>query len=393
MVIVGRGPAAAALGRALSRRGTAVTLVGPDAGPPAHTLCAFADQVPAEAVATLFPHTLVAGARGSLDLDRPYARLDPIVLSRAEGVPTLDARVTDIADNVVATTLGPIAAGAVVDASGPAPVLVRRTSTRPAFQSAFGLIVDGHDAELPEGTALFMDWRDHGVDDGGPPSFLYALSRGGRLLLEETTLASWAPVPQALLKARLERRLQRRGTVIDTVVDDEVVEFPMGGGLPGRGQAVAAFGAALGLVSPVSGYSVASSLAHADVVADAIVAARRTGAVVGDAVLDAVWTREARQRRRLQRFALRAACAFSQRDADRFFSTFFALPAERWQGFLDGTDNVVDVRRTMLALFGAVPGSLRLRLVAGAATADGLAVARDLLAGPPSARFATRSAT
>jgi lycopene beta-cyclase len=254
-------------------------------------------------------------------------------------------------------------------------------------------MVDGRDPELPEGTALFMDWRDHGVDDGGPPSFLYALSRGGRLLLEETTLASWAPVPSSVLKVRLERRLQRRGTVIDTVVAQELVEFPMGGGLPQRGQVVAAFGAALGLVSPISGYSVANTLAAVEPVADALMAARRNGARAGDAVLDAVWGAEARQRRRLQRFALRAACTFGQRAADDFFSMFFALPAPRWRGFLDGTAGVGDVRRTMLALFKAVPASLRLRLVAGAATADGLAVARDLLAGQSLIRPATRSAS
>lgn len=381
-----------ALAHALARRGAVVTIVGPDTRPPAHTLCAFADQVPAAAVATLYPRTQVAGVDGSVDLDRPYARLDPETLTRTDGLATVNARVTGCTDAGPITDRGVVTAGAVVDATGHAPVLVRQARTRPAFQSAYGLVVDGADAELPEGTALFMDWRDHGVDDNGPPSFLYALSRGGRLLLEETTLASWAPVPRALLKARLERRLQRRGTVIDTIVADEHVEFPMGGGLPERGQAVAAFGAALGLVSPISGYSVAQAFAHADVVADAIVGARGAGVTVGDAVLDAVWTREARQRRRLQRFALRAACAFDQRDADRFFATFFALPAPRWRGFLDGTDAVVDVRRTMLALFGAVPGSLRLRLVAGAASADGLAVARDLLAGPPAARLVTRSA-
>lgn len=393
MAIVGRGPAAAALARALTRRWAPVTLVGPDAAPPSHTLCAFADQVPAGLVATAYPRTMVAGSAGAVDLARPYVRLDAGALCRADGAEVVAARVTGAGPGLLHTTRGDVAARTVVDASGHAPVLVARTTTQVAFQSAFGLIVDGRDAELPDGTALFMDWRDHGVDDGGPPSFLYALSNGGRLLLEETTLASWAPVPSALLKARLERRLQRRGTVIDAVVTDEVVEFPMGGGLPHRGQAVAAFGAALGLVSPISGYSVAATLAAAEPVADALMVARREHVAAGDAVLDTVWGREARQRRRLQRFALRAACTFDQRAADAFFSTFFALPAPRWRGFLDGTDDASDVRRTMLALFGAVPNALRLRLVAGAATADGLAVARDLLAGPLPARLTTRSAT
>lgn len=348
---------------------------------PTHTLCAFADQVPAHLVATLYPHTFVAGADGMVDLQRPYARLDPSELVRVpDAVVVRDRRVTGRDAAGLMTDRGPVPARAIVDATGHDPVLVARAPARVAFQSAFGLVVDGDDPELPDGTALFMDWRDHGVDDGGPPSFLYALSRGGRLLLEETTLASWQPVPRALLKARLAARLSRRGTTIASVVADEDVCFPMGGGLPRRGQDVAAFGAALGLVSPLSGYSVASTLGFADVVADAVVDAP---GLLGDAVLDAVWTREALQRRRLQRFALAAACTFDQAAADSFFRAFFALAAPRWRGFLDGTDSVTHVRRTMLALFGSVSTSLRLRLVAGAATVDGLAVARDLLAGAP----------
>ncbi len=390
--MVGRGPASAAICQALEHRGADVTVIGPDGRPPRHTLCAFADQVPQNLVGAMFPATVVASNAGLVDLERPYVRLDPDACVRLPARTTVvEAKVDALQPSGVSTSAGPVGADVVVDASGHAPVLVSRAATPPAFQSAFGVVVDGRDDELPHGTALFMDWRDHGVDDGGPPSFLYALSNRGRLLLEETTLASWRPVPASLLKRRLERRLQRRGTVIDVILDDEVVEFPMGGGLPLRGQRVAAFGAALGLVSPVSGYSVARSLALADRVADVLTRPRSDEAVIGDVVLDAVWDREARERRRLERFALRAACAFTQRDADSFFSTFFALPASRWRGFLDGNAAVDEVRRTMWSLFGSVSSTLRLRLVAGAATLDGLAVASDLITSPVTARFATRS--
>lgn len=394
VVIVGRGPAAAVLCRALVDRGVEVTVVGPDAGPPRHTLCAFADQVPPSLVGDLFPRTIVASTGGVSELERPYVRLDPeaCVQLPIDAV-VLDGRVEALATRGVSTTVGTVEADVVVDASGHAPVLVHKGSSSPAYQSAYGVVVDGHDDELPDGTALFMDWRDHGVDDGGPPSFLYALSSRGRLLLEETTLASWQPVPTTLLKQRLERRVQRRGTVIDATLDEELVEFPMGGGLPRRGQRVAAFGAALGLVSPLSGYSVARSLAQADRVAAVLARPRDSAALVGDAVLDVVWDRVARERRRLERFSLRAACAFTQREADVFFTTFFSLPAAQWRGFLDGTAVVDDLRRTMWSLFGAVSPTLRRRLVKGAVSLDGLAVAKDLLTAPLNARFAPRSAS
>jgi len=371
--IVGGGPAAVCLAAALESRGQSVT-VHAHGGlkAPGHTLCAFADQLDDASIHTRFPATLVVTDAGSVDLQRPYARFDDTVTRAAV------SRTCRIVDGRIAEATDLPGGDVVVDTTGHAPVLVRLEPVTPAWQSAFGLVLQGRDPELPPGTALFMDWRSAGVDDGGPPSFLYALSHDdGRLLLEETTLASRAPVPTDLLRARLQARLRRRGTVIDRVIDDEVVHFPMGGGLPRRGQGTAAFGAALGLVSPVSGYSVARALSLAPAVADALVAADVGRA--GDAVLDAVWHSGARSVRSLQRFALRAACQFSQREAGAFFSDFFALPALQWRGYLDGTDDVDQARTTMMKLFSASSGPMRMRLMAGALSRDGLAVATDIL--------------
>jgi lycopene beta-cyclase len=373
ITVVGAGPAAVSLAAALQRRGQLVTVRAPGGlKPQGHTLCAFVDQLDDAVIGDRFPRCLVETDAGTVDLQRAYARIDDTHgrAALAEACTVLDGRVD-------ASTVWPTGE-VVVDATGHAPVLLRRENAEQAWQSAFGIVVRGTDVQLPPGTALFMDWRGAGVDDGGPPSFLYALSGDdGRLLLEETTLASWSPVPTAILRTRLEARLRRRGTVIDQVLGDEVVCFPMAGGLPRRGQHVAGFGASLGLVSPVSGYSVARALALAPVVADAIVAADADG--VGDAVVDAVWTPEARSLRTLQRFALTAACGFSQREASAFFGAFFALPAPQWRGFLDGTDAVKQARSTMLTLFSTVTSSLRFRLMAGAWSRNGVAVATDLL--------------
>jgi lycopene beta-cyclase len=373
ITIVGGGPAAVALAASLRDRQHRVTLRAPGGlKAPAHTLCAFADQLADASIGTRFPRTLVVTDAGSVDLQRAYARFDDSAAraSLSRTCTVIDGRV----DGSTPLTGDDI----VVDTTGHAPVLVKQVSVTPAWQSAFGLVIEGRDEDLPPGTALFMDWRDAGVDDGGPPSFLYALSGDdGRLLLEETTLASWAPVPTDLLRTRLRSRLRRRGTVIDRVVGDEVVHFPMGGGVPRRRQRVAAFGASLGVVSPVSGYSVARTISLVPVVADALVGADAAGA--GDAVIDAVWTPGARSLRTLQRFALTAACQFNQHDAGAFFGDFFALPTPQWRGFLDGTDDVERARATMLALFSSSTASLRVRLMAGALTSNGLAVATDII--------------
>jgi lycopene beta-cyclase len=245
-------------------------------------------------------------------------------------------------------------------------------------QSAFGLLVRGRDAELPPGTALFMDWRSAGVDDGGPPSFLYALAGDdGRLLLEETTLASSAPVPFDLLERRLRARLGKRGTVIDDVLDTERVCFPMGGGVPRAGQEVAAFGAAAGLVMPVSGYSMArafqAAAPFATTIADGLRGGRTSTQIVAD-VTNVQWTRSAQHLRTLQRFGMSAMCSFDAADANAFFAAFFALPSHLWRGFFDGTGSVADAQRTMWQLFRQVPSRVRLRLAGGARLQDSVAV-------------------
>ncbi len=348
-----------------------------------NTLCAFADQVPSAFIAEHFERTLVVTDHGSVDVQRPYARLDAHALSAAAQA-TATVRRASVA-GIAPHGRGVLLAGGdvlnasfVVDASGHTPALVRRTQATTALQSAFGLVVRGRDAAVPPGTALFMDWRSAGVDDGGPPSFLYALAgHDGRLLLEETTLASTSAVPFELLERRLRARLARRGTVIDEVVDVERVCFPMGGGLPRAGQEVAAFGAAAGLVMPVSGYSIARAFEAAGPLATTIVDGLRAGQVATQIAADVTnkqWPRSTQHLRTLQRFGMSALCSFDAVDANAFFAAFFALPADLWRGFFDGTGSVADAQRTMWQLFRQVPSHVRLRLASGARLQDSFAV-------------------
>ena len=361
---------------ARGRRATVIDPAGLSSSP--NTLCAFADQVPVAFRAEEFPTTVVVTEEGELDLHRAYARIDTARLARdAAGV--VDVAIDHVNGSsddgrLVRTGRGTFDAGVIVDISGHRPLLVAREQGTQTMQSAFGLIVRGVDDALPPGTALFMDWRSSGVDDGGPPSFLYALSGSdGRLLLEETTLASSAPVSAALLKRRLAARLRRRGTRIDVVVDEEHVAFSMGAGLPRRRQAVAAFGAAAGLVQPVSGYSIARAFAAAPAVAAAIDAGMGREAApidIADDVNEALWPPPARDVRRLQRFGLSALCAFDAAENNAFFAAFFSLPADQWRGYLDGDADVTAIRATMWRLFRAVPARIRRRLVTGARFTD-----------------------
>lgn len=402
--MVGGGPAAWALCRGLVQRGQRPIVVAPASAARADeaTLCAFVDEVtgspplPSGFVADVFPRTIVDTGDGAIDLARPYARLSPAALARSMGgaVDVIDDHVATVVDDGRAvTTAGgrTIHAAFIVDASGHQPVLVRKAGlARPsAQQAAFGLLVDGSDEQLAPGTALFMDWRSPfgpgDVDDGGPPSFLYALAfDDGRLLLEETSLAASPAVPFDVLQRRLLARLRRRGTRIRRERGVERVLFPMHSALPLPAQPVGAFGAALGLVQPVTGYTVARSLRAVDVVADVVVGdvnAGRAPLAVAEALTARVWTPEARARRRLQLFGLDALCAFDGTAARAFFSAFFAQPAPTWRGFLDGTLPSADLRRAMWRLFATVPSSVRLHLLRGALSPLAPAVVGDVVRG------------
>jgi len=409
ITIVGSGPAALGLARGLVARGVRPRLVAPAGlggsgeavgGP---TLCAFVDQLPTAPpgfVADVFATTLVETGQGAVDLRRPYARVAPAAFARAlagEVDVVLQRAVSVSAAGDAVVTADGVArpAAVVVDATGHAPALLRRAPAGrlPAHsavpeQAAFGVFVEGEDDALPPGTALFMDWRSPWrrgeLGDGGPPSFLYALAfADGRLLLEETSLAAAPAVPFAVLERRLRARLQRRGTLIRRELGVERVLFPMQAEPPLPSQPVTAFGAALGLVQPVTGYSVARTLAAVDVVADTLVVGARAGqrpAAIADDVTARVWTAEARARRRLQLFGLDALCSFDAVAARAFFTAFFVQPAPLWRGFLDGTLSSTALRRAMWRLFATVPASVRLHLLRGALSPQSPGVVGDALA-------------
>jgi lycopene beta-cyclase len=397
VVLAGKGPSAWALAQALVERRHRPLLVAPNEParvPP--TLCAFVDELPTavlrSAAGDVFSRTVVHTGAGLLDLQRPYVRLDFRAFQAAlsGAVDERAARIVSVKADGRGVTLDDgtnLSARYVVDATGHAPALVRRgvRTRRNVEQAAFGLWVDGTDDELSPGTALFMDWRspygDSDVDDGGPPSFLYALSfRDGRLLLEETSLASSPAVSFDVLERRLRARLKRRGTRITRERGIERVLFPMVGALPLPAQPTAAFGAALGLVQPVTGYSVARSFRAAGLVAGLLseaLAQQVEPTTAADKILAAVWTPEARARRRLQLFGLDALCAFDANAARAFFTAFFAQPAPVWRDFLSGALPAEEQRRAMWRLFSAVPSSVRWQLLRGATSPVAPAVLAD----------------
>jgi lycopene beta-cyclase len=377
VLVVGAGPAGRALAGACAARALRTVLVDPAPKRAWRiTYGAWSADLPAD-----LPDTAVAArARGRavalterelgweytvLDVPGLRAHLDgglagvAVRAGRAVGVDPGGVRLAD------GTT---VTARVVVDAGGyrqplrPAPARARPA----AEQTAYGLIVDEVTAApvVAPDEAVFMDWTP--VADGGAdwPTFLYAVPLGGgRVLLEETSLARRPGLPMPQLRARLLARLARAGVRPDPDAAVEEVHFPVDSPRY-RSPSVLGFGAAAPLMHPATGFSVAAALRLAPAVADVLVAhlpADPRGALT--AARTVLWPHAARAVHALRRRGLEALLRMPAEEVPAFFEVFFELPERHRWAYLTGRDDLAGTVAAMNALFGRAGWGLRRRLV------------------------------
>ncbi len=375
MLVVGGGPAGRAVAAACGHAGLHTALV--DASPERPWRATYAawthelpSTLPTSAIATSTPAR--AFARTWHDLGWDYtvletdglrAHLDSEVAAtgvtvrtgRATAVTT--AGVVDLADGAS------LAARLVIDAGGRWQPLARRRAAEqtPAEQTAVGVVVDEDLARplLEPGTSLIMDWRaDHG--EGGWPTFLYAVPLGGgRVLLEETSLARRPGMALPVLRERLHKRLAAHGITAPEHAVEERVHFPVD--TPRHpDHAALGFGAAAPLMHPATGYSVATSLRLAPQVASAI--ASKPGAPL-DAARSVLWPRSARLVHAFRRKGLEALLRMPAGQVPDFFEHFFAIPARHRWTYLTGREDLRGTAAAMAALFREADLTMGLRLV------------------------------
>lgn len=380
VLVVGGGPAGSALAGACARHGLNTGLLDPSPQRPwTATYGMWSRELPVD-----LPGSVVAAradgraiALTEHDLGWEYAVLD---------VPALQAHLTDQltgvqihtgravgspARGVVALADGSLLRAAVViDAGGRARPLgpaARRTS---AEQTAYGLVLD-EQAVAPlvaRGEALFMDWRTHHGETGWP-TFLYVVPLGGgRVLVEETSLACRPGLPLSTLRRRLHARLAHHGIATPSDARSEKVSFPVDQPRH-RGRGVLGFGAAAPLIHPATGFSLAASLRLAPQVAGALAAHLPAGPDKALAAAQAtVWPRSAKVLHHFRRIGLEALLRMPPADVPGFFEQFFALPAAHRWTYLTARDDVGGTVAAMNCLFRSADGRLRRHLMTSAMT-------------------------
>lgn len=346
-MIVGAGPAGWSLAAALRGEGVDVTLVAP--APHARWTAgygAFADEL--EAIdcpaAFVWPQTIVRTDTKTIRLDRRYARVDADALQSRLVASAAGARVVeDTVDRLAAQE----AVGRVATYRGDLVFDARGAPAGDAAQVAYGVSVELEGLDVDPEAATLMDFRSVAGEDPGP-TFLYALPRGSRVFVEETSLVSSPPVPMEALARKLERRL---GRTIDAV-DEERCLIWMDTPPPPGDVGPVPFGAAAGFVHPATGYSLVRTLWTAPAVAAAAV----HGA---EAALDAMWSESQRRAWAFQDFGRKLLLNLDIEHTIRFFETFFELPAPRWRSYLAPSVSAEDVEATMWSMFRSVPWALQ----------------------------------
>lgn len=382
VLVAGGGPAGWAAAAACARLGLDTELVDPAPDRPWRaTYGSWRAELPAAADAAV----AAAGDGEAIGTTRHRLGWEYVVLDNgalrdgfaAAPVTVVKGRVRDARPdpNGVTADLGGSQrrAAILLDATGAVRSVLGTTSRRPAAeQTAVGVVVDAEAARelVTPGRALFMDWRPHHGEPGWP-TFLYAIPvTSDRILLEETSLVRRPGLGLAALRRRLHTRLAHHRIALPVNAEERVripVDLPLPATSHWRGPLVP-FGAASPLVHPATGYSVATALRLAPLLATAVRDALQRGgsAAAGTAAWRAVWSPAALAVHALRRRSLESLLRFPPHLVPDFFDTFFALPERHRWTYLTDREDVTGNAAAMAALFAASPWWLRKQLVLGA---------------------------
>lgn len=385
VAILGAGPAGLVLARELAANGLSVIVVSPRVRRAlAASYGLWLDEAERggieDCLEAVWPRATVRISDQTVHvLRRPYARVSPTRLldklqaqALARGVRFLEEAADQLVHDDEGTTTqleagGELRARLVVDATGHAARFITRArSERPARQMSYGLYLE--DARLPwdDGSALLMDLRPALPDeDEQQPSLLYALRRpDGHALLEETSLVASPPVPERELERRLRARIARLG-VTGVEVGEEISCIPLGRPLPDLDQRVFGFGAAGGLVHPVTGNMLPAALSRAGSVAAAVARALHEGTrapAVAALAWRALWDDERREAREIQLLGMEVLRLLDGPRLRAFFDAYFTITGDEWPALLGFDTSADEIAPALERVVQAFPFGLKRRV-------------------------------
>lgn len=403
LLVLGAGPAGLSVARSAARLGLSVTVAAPRPERRwTNNFGAWADELAGlediEAVSHRFPAPAVWLGDRPLRLDRTYVRLDTEALQRQllvgcrhAGVTFVDARAQGVEHHERASVVSfdggvRLDASTVVDATGYGSRFIERADRRePAFQSAYGELVDVESHPYEPGTMALMDYRPiSGAQDA--PTFLYAIPLSPtRLFVEETSLVGRPAMSHPQLRARLGLRLASLGIRIRKRHERELCLIPMGTPLPRRDQRTIAFGAAASLVHPATGYQIARTLRLAPAVAAAIAEGlARHPATASARAYQTCWPDERLRAWELYTFGMDFLAGLDRPSTVSFLEAFFQLPKAEWHGFMTGELRSAAICGAMLGVFRRAAFPLKSRLLRAGTGSGSKALLRAALPHNPS---------
>ena len=397
LLVIGAGPAGLALAAASCELGLRTTLVAPRPTAPweANYGSWEADLTGISApVHQRWSRARVCGEGWSKSLDRAYVQLDRRQLQQGLLERALAAGLVLENGTAASASHGPdgselllsdarsLRGRVLVDCGGHRATLVQPGQpVASAFQLAWGhrIRVKLHPWSPQE--MVLMDWTRGPDEAPGPPTFLYVMPFDEQhLFVEETVLAARLPPDPGFLQARLQARLERLGLEAGAVEEVERCVIPMDTPRPPP-QRVLALGGAAGMVHPATGYSVATSLRLAPLLARAIASGLEHGGPDEAARVgwETLWPGPRVDAATVLRFGLEAILSLDADGTDRFFRAFFEPPPEAWAPMLSSESTARQLAQVMGRMFLSADMPLRLALSRAGMSAEGLLAFRAML--------------
>lgn len=386
IVIIGSGPAGLLLAKSCREIGIETTIISPSLKVTwTSNFCFWLDEIGEIKYNLPFLKTWRSGIvftdeNKPFFLEREYALLDSVQFQRELmqdcenlGVKFVEDRIVSIEHieniSIVTGKLGVYNCSIAIDATGNKSTFIKsHEHLPPAYQIAYGQHIQcplrdiQHHWGITEDSFVFMDFRSNTYSDE-VPTFLYVLPLSeDEVFVEETILTTRKDIDIRTLQKSLQEKKSSLG-IGGEISTEEFCKIKMGGAVPELDQHVLGFGVAAGLVHPVTGYQITTSINLAPQIASCLKLHIQTPQKAVQEAWKLMWTKERLQKWKLYRIGHEVLCDFDHPQTQSFFDSFFAIEPESLHKFISANGTTTEVCDTMWKVFLQMNWSSRKQLL------------------------------